>query len=337
MLRLTAQLAAVLDLPFHSPGTAAVLTDKCLQRRCLNSAGVSPTMQALVPTGAEFETAMRDVGLPAVVKPRIGQSSADTFRCDGRDEYAAAVRLLRAGATPPAGWVVEEQLPAGRHPVVSWLGDYCSVESAVVDDHIWHFAVTDKLPLTPPFRESGDVVPTQLPPDVRGRVEALADAAIRAVGIRRGLVHTEVKLTPEGPRLIEVNGRLGGEIGRLLRRATGFDPVHAALELALGHPLNPRTLEYDRAAFDYSVMPPTRPVTVRALVPPSRFRGVPGVWAVERPARPGQTLEWRRGSGEVVFTVWADAPSVDRVPDVLADLDRVAADCVEYEPVVAPA
>ena len=62
MLRLTAQLAAVLDLPFHSPGTAAVLTDKCLQRRCLNSAGVSPTMQALVPTGAEFETAMREVG-----------------------------------------------------------------------------------------------------------------------------------------------------------------------------------------------------------------------------------------------------------------------------------
>src|SRR2546430_379329 len=43
MLRPTAHLADLLGLPFHTPRTASMLTDKYLQRQALNSAGVSPT------------------------------------------------------------------------------------------------------------------------------------------------------------------------------------------------------------------------------------------------------------------------------------------------------
>jgi biotin carboxylase len=330
MLRTTAELAELLRVPFHGRETAQCLTDKALQRYRLNAAGVSPVRHALVRHGADFERALDEVGLPVVIKPLVGRASADTFGCETRGEFATLVEALVEITPSGGGWVVEERLATGEHPAGSWLADYCSVESAVSGDRVWHYCVTDKLPLAPPFRETGDSIPTRLPDDLRQAVCAMAEAALRATGITVGLVHTEIKLTPAGPRVIEVNGRLGGDIARLLRRATGFDPVRLALELALGGSFEPYPLRYDRAAFFRSVMPPQRPVTVRELSPPSRFRSVPGVWAVDRPAREGRALDWRRGTGEVVFTVWAETPVADGVPELLRVLDERAADCVRY-------
>src|SRR5204863_1276408 len=66
-------------------------------------------------------------------------------------------------------------------------------------------------------------------------VEALALAAIEALGLGFGPAHTEVRLGPRGPVVIEVNARLaGGRIPTLVRLATGIDLVGATVDAVIG-------------------------------------------------------------------------------------------------------
>ncbi|WP_255249341.1 hypothetical protein [Streptomyces albidoflavus] len=65
-------------------------------------------------------------------------------------------------------------------------------------------------------------------------VHAQVTAAHTALGVEAGVTHAEVRLTSRGPRLVELNGRLGGDLipyaGQL---ATGVDLVRAAPAVAL--------------------------------------------------------------------------------------------------------
>ena len=62
----------------------------------------------------------------------------------------------------------------------------------------------------------------------------LATAALRALGVRTGGFHTEIKLTPDGPRVIEVNGRLGGGVPEMLLQASGESLMRLSMRVALG-------------------------------------------------------------------------------------------------------
>ncbi len=336
MLPVTARLAAALHLPFHSPAATAVLTGKAAQRRRLNEAGLDAVRYRLVGDLRDLPSATAEVGLPVVVKPDIGQSSRDTYRCDTPADAAVLAEVLAATAAPGSRWVVE-QLVVGRQalPGLDWLGDCCSVETALVGGEAWHYMITDKLPRTPPFRETGDMVPSVLPPADRDAVLDVAARAVDALGVRHGVVHTEIMLTARGPVVIEVNGRLAGDLGRLLRRSAGFDPVRLVLDVALGSfgDSGPgrAPVEVPHPVFMYSVLPPTRPVVVRSLVGPSHFRRLDGVWAVDRPVRPGHAVDWRKGTREWIFTVWLEAPDLDGVPARLNAVKQAAVTCVEYD------
>lgn len=325
MLGEAAAVADLLGLPFHSPEVVVALTDKARQRTLLNERGVTPVRQVTVRGPEDFDRAVREVGLPVVIKPVRGTASVDVYRCTTAEDVAAI-----APSADPGGWVVEEMVPPGRHPGAPWLGDYCSVETAVSDGECWHFAIVERLPPSPPFRESGHLVPDSLPGAYRDEVLAVAEAAIHAVGMTTGIAHVEVKFAPDGPRVIEVNGRLGGTTGRLLRRSSDLDPVRLALWIALGRRAEPRKMLFDRCVLAYRVLPPMRPVTVRSASRPAPLLALPGVWAVDGGVRSGQALDWRRGGLDRVYTVWVDADHPDALPPILQNLAEAAGACVEY-------
>lgn len=114
------------------------------------------------------------------------------------------------------------------------------------------------------------------------RHEPWADAVLSvvteahaALGIRTGLTHTELRLTPTGPRVVEVNGRLGGDFIPLLGAlATGVDLVAAACDIALGRTPD-LTPTRDRCAEVTFVYPP-HDGQVRSL-DLSAAEAVPGV------------------------------------------------------------
>ena len=234
-VQLAAEIAAELGIPHLAAGAAARCRDKLATRRALARAGVPSARAHHVFSLAEAQWAAHDVGYPLVVKPRALAGSIGVVRVDGPEELPAALELARGAhygsIDPLAGVLVEEYLQ----------GPEVSVDSVVLDGRVEPVTVARKrLGFAPYFEEVGHVVGAlELPTEA---IHAVVKSAHRALGIDRGVTHTELRLTPDGPRIVEVNARLGGDlipyVGYL---ATGVDLARAAADVAAGSwpPLEP--------------------------------------------------------------------------------------------------
>lgn len=284
MLRHTAVLAEGLGLPFQSPAAATLLTDKLLQRQALREAGVDGVRSRGLSDPAELPAALDEIGLPAIVKPRVSEGSRNTFPVTDRAQGAELVAGLLGGGERE---VVVEELLVGRD--CAPFGDYVSVESLVADGEVTHVAVSGKLPQVPPFRETGQFWQAALPAPERRAVEDLAGAALRALGVRVGVTHTEIKLTHGGPRIIEVNGRLGGLMNELGRPA-GLDLVETAGRLALGQGVPSLALRDDAVFYVQINNAPSVPCTLASIEGVRTVRSLPGVRSYRTLVRPGTAI-----------------------------------------------
>jgi biotin carboxylase len=285
MLRATADLAARCGLPYSPPTAVAALTDKTLQRRALRDGSAGFVASAEITSVDGYEAAVRQVGLPAVIKPAQGESSRNTL----------VVRTSESGRQAVAEFLaVEERLvmeeflqgTTSDEP----FGDYVSVESAILPSGPVQYAITGKFRLAPPFRESGQFWPARLDENLSSAVRELTSAAITALGMTTGLAHTEIKLTADGPRIIEVNGRLGGHQPDLARRATGLDIVRLGADIALGRPVELAPVRPDRVYFQLLTPGPTENGTLRRVWGGREVLALPGVTVYRPYARQGTAV-----------------------------------------------
>ncbi len=282
VLRATAALAAELGLPFHDPDTAHRLTDKDAQRQRLRAAAVDSTASMAVTDIAQWDAVVASLGLPVVVKPVQGVSSRNTVLVTDPDSGRAQL----ADVLRDEGRVVVEEYLRGID-VPPPFGDYVSVETAVYQGGWCHLAVTGKLRLAPPFRECGQFWPARLDSATRDAVLGAVDQAVKALDVRNGILHTELKLTADGPRIIEVNGRAGGYIPELARRAAGIDLVDLAVQIARGGPVDLAPAEPQRVFFQFTTPAPTEPGRIVAVAGRDRLRAVAGVTGYTPFTRPG--------------------------------------------------
>jgi hypothetical protein len=164
-------------------------------------------------------------------------------------------------------------------------------------------AVVGRLPVAEPFRERGAVFPAQLEPDMEQRVCELATAGLTALGVGGGVTHTEIKLTSEGPRIIEVNGRLGGHVSDVITRTGGPSLVKADLSLAVGRSPEIGGWTPDGIAFHYLLPAPMSVGRVVRLEGISSVRGWKGVERVSVRARAGSQCDWRQGTGSYLALI----------------------------------
>jgi biotin carboxylase len=288
-------VAEALSLPFHSVETAQALTDKFVQRRRLADEAV-PSARSVVLSGpGDLEPGLAVTGLPAIAKPRSGSGSVATVQVDDAENAREVVGEIFS-RDPTRQLVLEELLVGDPSAAGAEWGDHVSVESVASDGRIRTLCVTGKLPLVPPFRESGQFVPSTLDADLEAEVVETAVAALRALNVRWGVTHTELKLTASGPRVIEVNGRLGGYLNPLLRRAGGVDMVSMALATALGDDVTVTTPQWRGVEFVYLIVPPVTACVLTAWNAEVRPRDVPGVRNITLRGTPGQRVDWTDGT-----------------------------------------
>ncbi|MFC3898209.1 acetyl-CoA carboxylase biotin carboxylase subunit family protein [Lentzea rhizosphaerae] len=293
---LTSWLAERLGLPYHDQRTTRLLTDKSAQRSALAAAGVETPAFRRFTTAGEWPDVVDEVGLPAVLKPVRGGGSHNTFLIttaeSGRavvDELFAngRVGLDNAGIDFDDAFVLEKLL-VGRpsHP----FGDYVSVEHLVQSGRVDSIAVTGKFPLSEPFRETGQFWPAPIGGVDEELVLDMAARAVKALGIESGFVHTEIKLTPDGPRIIEVNGRLGGDVNELSLRATGVSLVELAGRVALGQPVQPPRPPEDRVFYQLFHLAPRRACRLVSVSSTDAVRGRTGVTTYRALVKPGERV-----------------------------------------------
>jgi carnosine synthase len=69
------------------------------------------------------------------------------------------------------------------------------------------------------------------------RLVALSVQTVQAFGLNCGVIHVEGKCTSLGPRIVEINARLGGgRIHQFVEAVWGFDLAQAQLRASLGQP-----------------------------------------------------------------------------------------------------
>jgi biotin carboxylase len=326
-LRHTARLAEALGLDYQSPADVHALTDKAEQRRRLRAAGIDDVRGAVVAHPGDVDVAVERVGLPAVVKPLVGVSSRNTSVIRDAAQARAVVGRLLSEAGEPA--VLLEEYLAGR-PTRRPFGDYLGVQVVAFGGEVAPMFPMSKFAFAPPFRERGGYGPRSVEdPALIAEVCRLACAAVRCLGVRQGVAEAEIKLTAAGPRVIEVNGRLGGWVDDLANRTGVTDPLRTALLCALGEPPPAPRAGNGRLAFQYLLHAPmaaTRVVSVHGV---GRLRRVPAADRVYVRTRAGARVDWRTGSASALGAVWGYAASCDELAATVEEIEST--DWITYE------
>ncbi len=304
-----AAIAAELELPFHSPEVARSLEDKLYQREALRSAGLPTPGIVALPPDADRTTVERlgsSIAYPAVLKPRKASGSWHTFPVADVGALGELWEELAAGE--PEDRLVEEYLCDGSAMPQGFEADYVSVETVVVAGRMTHLAITGRFPLAAPFRETGFFIPATLGPDQQVDTLALAGQTLRALGVEHGAAHTEIKLTAEGLRVIEVNGRIGGGVPEMLRLAAGADIVTLTMRAALGWGSEVLDLPATSGvAYRFFYQPPSSARRLTAIDGLDRLKLLPGVESIFLHYPPGTEIDARHGTRTYVFAVvgWA--------------------------------
>ena len=116
-------------------------------------------------------------------------------------------------------------------------GPEVSVEAIVVDGEPHILSITDKyITPRPYFVELAHCEPSQLDGETQEQIRRVAEQAIKAIGIENAPSHVEIKVTEEGPKVVELAARLGGDFitSKLVPLSTGIDMVEASVLLATG-------------------------------------------------------------------------------------------------------
>jgi biotin carboxylase len=314
--RFTAAVAELLELPYHSPQVASRLTDKYAQRRALLEGGVPVPGFQTMPRSDDADAwaaAARAARYPAVLKPRVdNEASRDTVRVDSAEE------LLSMGASADgARLVLEEYLADRSGGVRPCFADYVSVESVVSHGQISHIAINGRFPPAPPFRESGFFIDAELAPSDRRAALETATAALEAIGLETGCCHTEIKFTPDGARVIEVNGRIGGGVAEMLADISDMALLPVALRIALGEEIRyERPLTPERVGFLFYVHAPQWMQRLTAVDGLDALFGDPRITEGIVNRGPGDAVDWREGNQGHVFSVRGTAADHDELEEI---------------------
>jgi biotin carboxylase len=263
-----------------------------------------------------------------VVKPSAGAASRETTMAADEEQLIEALARARSAATGPM--VIEEYLPDSEDAMAPDFASFVSVESVIGGGRLRHLAVMSKLPLAAPFRESGHFTPCHLPAAVVEEVLESVSAAVHGMGIVVGGLHTEVKLTPSGPRIIEVNGRTGGAVHAVLSAAGGCSLIEAALRVALGEaPSDEGLSACDRVGFRINVQPPMSARQVLSIEGLGALRDLPGVTSVTVLRQAGEAVDWRLGTDQQVLAVIGAVDSLADLRTIRGRVDELVA--ITYE------
>jgi biotin carboxylase len=258
-----AHVVEAIGLPGMRMDAVARCRDKRRTRETLAAAGIGQPVSIAASCLEEAESAARATGYPLVLKPRGLGASEGVIRVEdaaGLPEAFAGARSASHPGVPTydAGVLVEEFLD----------GPEVSIDGFVSDGTYEPLFVAHKRVGLEPFFEEVEHVVVPGDPLLRdeGLLTMLHDAH-RALGVDQAITHTEVRFTPAGPRIVEVNGRLGGDLIPYLGwLATGIDPAAVAAQLATGE--RPGPVAENRACLGIRfAYPPKECVVTSVSVP----------------------------------------------------------------------
>ncbi len=317
-----AAVAEKLGLPANSVAAVATARNKHRMREALARAGIPAPAFTLLTLADDPAVAARRVPYPCVLKPTILAASRGVIRADDEAAFVAAFRrieaILRSPEIAALGDGASEILVEGFVP-----GAEVALEGLLVDGRLHVLALFDKPdPLDGPFfEETIYVTPSRLPAATRAAIAACTARAARALGLRDGPIHAELRVNAGGPWPIELAARsIGGLCSRTLRFGTGMTLEELILRHALR--LDIASLERERRPAGVMMIPIPRRGVLEAVRGEDAARAVAGVEEVTITAHVGQELVPLPEGSRYLGFIFARAETPEAVEAALREAHR---------------
>ena len=224
-MRSIAVATSKLGLPGISLETAIKATDKGEMIKAFKAHNVPSPWYYIVEN--RFELDDLPITFPCIIKPTDNAGSRGVCLVNTQKELLNAFDYSH------------EESRGGKVIIEEYLvGQEVSVEVMVIDGEAHILAITDKLTTgAPHFVEMGHCQQSQLPDEVKQQIREVAKQAVKAVGINCGPAHVEMMATTNGPRMIELGARMGGDCitTHLVPLSTGIDMIKATIDVCLGN------------------------------------------------------------------------------------------------------
>jgi carnosine synthase len=231
-----ARVAVALGLPGNPPEAVDAARSKVRTRELSAELGLPTPKARRVRSLDELFDAAAEVGFPAVVKPEFGAAAMGCVRVDDLTDLPGVYALVRDVVRPETDSIFR----AGNDLLLEEYldGVEFDVDLVMHEGECVFSSVSQNWPTAEPsFQETG----LHIPPDHdSGEVRHLVELTIRAAqafGLHRGVLHIEGKCTTRGPRIVEVNARMGGgRVWEMVQAMWNVDLVEAHARAFLGLP-----------------------------------------------------------------------------------------------------
>jgi biotin carboxylase len=229
-----ARVAAALELPGNPPEAVDAARSKMRTRELAVRLGLPTPRARRVRSVDELFAAAADVGFPAVVKPEFGAGAAGCVRVDDAESLPGVYSVVRRIVDPKLDVIFR----AGNDLLLEEYldGVEFDVDLVMQDGECLFSSVSQNWPTAEPsFQETGlHCPPDHNRRDVRRLVHHVVET-VRAFGLEQGVLHVEGKCTSSGPRIVEVNARMGGgRVHQFVEAVWAVDLVEAQLRSCLG-------------------------------------------------------------------------------------------------------
>lgn len=223
-VELAESLAAAHGFPTNDPATTALRRDKFAMIAALHAAGIPAARQALCRSRGDAESFAAPVAGRTVVKPLASALNDGVFFCDGPEAAGAACAALlgrRSVYDTPIDAVVVQSYLDGEEFYLNTM----SRDGVHRVAEIWrttHVAANGVHNLL----DSAILMPAT--GEIQERLREYAFACLDALGVTDSPAHLEIRMTREGPRLVELGARLvGGPLSRIARLVSDDSQIDA--------------------------------------------------------------------------------------------------------------
>ena len=296
-----AQVAYAASLPGVSPQAARACQDKSLAKRIWIGADVATARAGVVQDLDRARQLFAELDQSVFLKPCTGAGGLGASAACSLPELETT---FQNAANVDKRVLIEERL-LGSHHDVNGIFDVNGVfHSAGIADR--RFAETAPVEL-----EAS--APTVLNRSQRQAALDLTRDAALALGIRFGPVKSDLILTPNGFRILELAPRLHGPKGtlHLLPMAYGFHPLIAAIRTLTSLPLREADLaeKHQRAATIVAIAPKPD-LRLEAIGGLKDAIAVPGIQGVRILMKLGTRMRELASNRDVVGHVFAVGPDM---------------------------
>lgn len=248
----------------------------------------------------DFSRAVDRLGGRCIVKPADNAGSrgvvlldAEKTETESEDFHAVKERVYRYSRENSRGGtvMVEEYME----------GPEVSVEIMVVEGEPCMLAITDKYITPPPyFVELAHCEPSRLDAKTLDQIRNVAAQAVRAVGIENAPAHVEIKVTKEGPKIVELAARLGGDFitSKLVPLSTGIDMVGASVLLATGEKPELTPKRKTGAAIHFIHTKEGQQGVIESITVPEELYQAEGVEEIVLYQKPGANVQGTHSSND---------------------------------------